>query len=99
MGSAMVLFKSGQTSEVYDETIPSGHSLIFDQVPGGMMGSSRKQKTVSGLTMKGYPPPSVQQEYWDDLQKIDWKEVEADLRDLMTDSKECKYLSTMNHCD
>ncbi len=53
------------------------------------MGSSQqKSKPISGLTMKGYPPLSVQQEYWDDLQKIDWKAVEADMKDILTDSKE-----------
>jgi len=87
LGGALVIFNSVNSSESY-ETIPSG---VFDQVPGGIMGSSHhKQKAISGLTMKGYPPLSVQQEYWEDLQKIDWRKVEADMKDLLTDSKECE---------
>jgi catalase (peroxidase I) len=86
MGSALVLFKSGGA---HQEAVASRPSFMFDNVPGGMMGSSQqKSKPISGLTMKGYPPLSVQQEYWDDLQKIDWKAVEADMKDILTDSKE-----------
>lgn len=84
LGSALVLFNKNEA--VNQEPSFS----IFDQVPGGMMGSShsKKSKPISGLTMMGYPPLSVQQEYWDDLQKIDWKEVENDMKELLTDSQE-----------
>lgn len=86
LGSALVFFRGGSSSESYEETIPSG---VFDQVPGGIMSSSHKMAPpISGLTTKGYPPLSVQQEYWEDLQKIDWKKVEADMKKLLTDSKE-----------
>lgn len=91
LGTLFIVFKSGETSEDY-ETVASGPSLMFDQAAGGIMGSSRKQTTVSGLSMKGYPPISIQQEYWEDLQKIDWKEVEKDMKDLLTDSKECEFV-------
>lgn len=93
--SALVLFRGGESQEGF-ETVVSGLSSIFDNVPGGMMGSSHKKQkkpaTFRGLTIQGYPPLSVQKEYWEDLQKIDWKEVEADMTALLTDSQECESL-------
>lgn len=72
----------------------TGPSSIFDDVP--MMGSSHKKKEKSnagnfvGLTTPGYPSLDIQKEYWEAVQKIDWKAVEKDMKDILTDSQECK---------
>ena len=90
LGGILVLFNNIRATDEGFVTVSEVPS--FDEA-GGIMGSSRKEAKISrGLTMKGYPPLSVQQEYWEDLQKIDWKEVEADMQALLTDSKECEFL-------
>jgi catalase (peroxidase I) len=55
-----------------------------------LLGSSHKKssKINPGLQLPGYPPLIVQQEYWDALQKVDWKEVEKDMTEVLYDSKD-----------
>lgn len=43
-----------------------------------------------GLQLPGYPSLEEQQQYLQDVQGVDWDEVEADLEALMTDSQDCK---------
>lgn len=48
----------------------------------------RNIQPVLGLQLPGYPPASVQFEYDDLVREINWKHVERDIEDLLTDSKE-----------
>jgi catalase-peroxidase len=41
-----------------------------------------------GLQLPGYPPASVQYEYDKLVREINWKKVERDVEDLLTDSQE-----------
>ena len=43
------------------------------------------------LQLKGYPPIDVQQQYLEDLAKIDFDKVKKDIALLLTESQDCKY--------
>jgi hypothetical protein len=70
-----------------DESSPM--SMKLKQTPLLLGSSKPKPKVASNrMQLKGYPPYSVQQEYLDALSEINWKQVERDIEDLLTDSKD-----------
>jgi hypothetical protein len=87
LGSVAVFFKHQSAGVAMDET-----SLMSMKQTTSLLGSSEpKPKVASDLMqLKGCPPYSVQQEYLDALSEINWKHVEKDIEDLLTDSKDCK---------
>jgi hypothetical protein len=87
-GSVAIFSKNQSAGVAMDET-----SAMSMKQTTSLLGSSKtKLKVASNLMqLKGYPPYSVQQEYLDALSEINWKHVENDIEDLLTDSKDCKF--------
>ena len=91
-GSAAIFSKNQSAGVAMDETSP----MSMKQTTSLLGSSKPKPKVASNLMqLKGYPPYSVQQEYLDALSEINWKHVEKDIKDLLTDSKDCKFYCTM----
>jgi hypothetical protein len=88
-GSVAIFSKNQSAGVALDETSP----MSMKQTTLLLGSSKHKPKVASNLMqLKGYPPYSVQQEYLDALSEINWNHVEKDIEDLLTDSKDCKYL-------
>lgn len=76
---------------------PPLHAFVTTDQAGGIWGSSKEKLKASPntLTLPGFPPLHVQQEYLDELVKVDWDAVEADIAELLTNSQECKFLLSL----